>query len=864
MVWSETFDYANYNIGILISLAFCVEYESYDNIAPIVKECKNKKRELAKYFPPWLCHETKMKKDRNKVLDSMPGYKGKDKVTLKLWFLRECLKNKYFGSVDFLVHTVVPNSDVKEQQEVLLVISEAGVVLRDQTSHEELFVIKTSAIRRWRPVDQEKIIFLYFTDSRRKSAEFSINNPRALLILDHLNSFMNLLKDQKVRSKTDELGNRLTQGFHTTNGTSASTMSVLMRNDRSLSNMSLNKEGEGDWPAILPRVEFPLPQRATFTDPDSFLVPVAATETAEEFGKLYDPNENGWTFADLTAYHTSDNLIEQGCLLIRNAIQKGISSTLIGQFLGVHLPNDPGMLRILTQYLDGPWDAAAEIHSPFRVGLAATCLENVMHTQLPPLDAFVALNYVRSLLLDYGQKQWKDFDFVGNAAKIDEKLGTVVTAALGVMHRVNHPLSTVLFEAMSASMPEAQAQLMLNRSIADGLLMIGVAVAQSLCDASIREAELRPLMDAVPEVPTFEPIFATRLSEVLLPIIRETAGSSTLRASLLAQPHVARVEPNSMVKAVQDLYALTHFMNSPLAMFIHTKSPQLSTILTTPTTMSEAVEVYKTVREMALVMWTMDETENGALAYELSERAATMYALFCSSRDEQSPLAPLAVEQFKLLEPATREGLEFAKTHLELTSLLNPSDPLQNLALGLISINEDWQTAAALLAIAAMDEKQVKALVASHGEQIDVTLRGMTGPLAQLELDQFNNLFKFWSLGVLSCAPPDQGSEIRAKIAEIGGMLMTMLGDWGMAEEARKESVGLVRNLLRPLRALGEEGEQAVDVLKQFLDSSGDPSKMRPYEAIFSCQAPDLTVPIAIIKKVKGVLTRFQRTRRAN
>jgi hypothetical protein len=433
------------------------------------------------------------------------------------------------------------------------------------------------------------------------------------------------------------------------------------------------------------------------------------------------------------------------------------------------------------------------------------------------------------------------------------------------MHRASHPLATAIFEALSDSLPEAKSNLMLNSAITDGLMMIAVAVARALCDAQIGEAELRPLVASAPQFPVFDPIFATRLSDVLLPIIRDAAKDDKLRAKLLAQPHVARVEPNSMVKAIQDLYGLTHFVNSPLAMFIKSKVPQFTEVIKSPNTMSEAVSVYKTVRDTALMLWLVDEAENAALAYELSERMATLYSLSCLTRGEQdSSLNSTLAEEFKSLEPAATAAVKCLKSHADLTSILSVDDPLQNLALGLINGSDDWMTAGALLALEAMDEKQTKALVVAQGGQLDAVLKGLSAPLGPAELDKFTNLFKMWALGVISCAPSDQGSEMRARVAEIGAMLMVVLSDWGISDDARREKVSLIRNLLRPLLTLGEEGEEAVDVLKQFLSMSDDPSKAKPYEIAFFAQPPDLTVPIAIVKKLKGVLVCFHRRDRSH
>jgi hypothetical protein len=222
----------------------------------------------------------------------------------------------------------------------------------------------------------------------------------------------------------------------------------------------------------------------------------------------------------------------------------------------------------------------------------------------------------------------------------------------------------------------------------------------------------------------------------------------------------------------------------------------------------------------------------------------------------------MVAEMFKSLKPVAHTGVELLSVNQDLQSLLNPHDPLQSMALTLLNTSGDWATSASLLTLAAMDEKQTKALVAGQGEVIDATLRGLAGPISPLEMDKFNNMFKMWSMGVLSIAPHDQGQEIRAKIAEIGSLLVVVLGDWGMEADVRKEKCAFIRNQLRPLLALGEEN-QSVDILKQFL-TSDDPSKSKAYEIPFNAVAPDLTVPIAILKKLAGVLRQFERKPNAN
>jgi hypothetical protein len=855
MVWAPDFEFKNYNTNILLTIAFCVEYEDQDRAKKLVKDTKNKKKELVKYFPEWFCGDSsKDKKARTKVVDTMANYKGKDKNTLKLWFLRECLKNKYFGSLDFPVHCVIPGSKIKEQQDVLFTVTEEAIYLNDMKTKAELFGCKNSQIRKWKPANPELVIFHYL-DERREVKQLDIYHYNVLLIIDHFTALVNFLKQQKLLSQTDELGDRTIHSFHTTSGTSASTMSVLMRNDSTLKPIGFAGIADGDYPSTLPRVEPPMPQRIEHLDADALQVDTEFQNYADEFGKYYDPNETGYEFCDFPMYNLRDDIIEPSCMLLRNAISTGIPTTTLSQFCDSSMSNSPFMNQIVTRLLDAQWDPSIESAPSFRVGLVAQALEQTTTSELPPLDAFASLNYIRSALLDYGQKQWKDFDFIGNAEKIDPNLGNIVRSSLGVMGRANHPLSTVLFQAMAGTSPDAKALLMLNDSIADGLMMIAQKVAQSLCDANIHEFELQPLLASFPPVVTFDPILGTRLADTLLPIMREVSKDDDLKARLLAQPHVAKVEVASMLKAIQDLAGFTHFLNSPLAMFIQTKAGKMSDDILTPSSVPEAMDAYQTAREMALLLWNMDEAENAALAQEIADGAANYYSLFLASQDDPS-LNPLAANMFRGLQAAVHSGLELIAAKTELTSLLNPNNALQNMTLQLLGGVQDWQTSASLLTLEAMDEQQRRDLICAYGNQIDARLRAINGPVGEKEKIAFSNLFKMFSMGVLSVAPPELGVDIRKKSAELGALLMSVLGDSMLSEEQRREKCANIRNAIRPLLALHEDLDP-FDVLRGFLANLLDTQLPKTYEITFSIKAPDLSMQLSMLKKLTGVLKEF-------
>jgi hypothetical protein len=196
MVWAGTFPFEKLNAHPLCALSLTIEYGDVDQVKRLIKETKDKRKALLKYFPPWICHESKDKKNRKKVIEMLEQYRGKDATTLQLWFLRECLKWKFFGALEFPVKCVVPPATSGNQEDVLFTVTEEEL---------ERFSVKNAAVRKWKPMTEELVVFHYIS-GKRDASELHVNYPNVLLLIDHITALMNFLKQQKLAQQTDELG----------------------------------------------------------------------------------------------------------------------------------------------------------------------------------------------------------------------------------------------------------------------------------------------------------------------------------------------------------------------------------------------------------------------------------------------------------------------------------------------------------------------------------------------------------------------------------------------------------------------------------------------------------------------------------
>jgi hypothetical protein len=201
MVWEENFPFENVNEISLAALGICIAHDGdVDRTKKLVKEAKDKRQKLLAYFPPWLCHESKDKKSRKRVVETMEQYRGQNKMTLELWFLRECLKWEFFGAPEFPVKCVVPGSGRSEREDVLFTITEGLVYLRDPVEKVERFQVRMTALRKWRRLNEEQMVFQYL-DAKKELLDLNVYLPNVVVLLEQFTAFVQFLKEQRVAAR---------------------------------------------------------------------------------------------------------------------------------------------------------------------------------------------------------------------------------------------------------------------------------------------------------------------------------------------------------------------------------------------------------------------------------------------------------------------------------------------------------------------------------------------------------------------------------------------------------------------------------------------------------------------------------------
>ena len=813
-VYREDFDPEPYEIEKLVAIALTIEYEKQEavelQLKKIKKAKKKKKEELLKLFPPYLV-EKKDKGKRKKIVQGMSVWEGKALKDLKMTFIRTCLRDKFFGCLMFDVQCVVPDSGNDLKQSVNFTITEEAVYLLDKTNKQELALIRNGTIRSWKA--QGSFVKFTYVGRDKTVKDLDVYHEHVLLLVDHFVSMMNFLKQEKLRAQTDDVQKSRKRAFTTTTG---STMADLATKDKSLNAPTIYAPEEPvavTGPSMPPVTDLPTPQDVDTSDVASLFVQPTAQNFKSEYGQYYNLNEVGYTTGEFSVNLIKDTLIQEGCQTLKQYIDNERPLSVVGPFIKGNLTPDPVLESNIAEILEVEADPGEAW--PIGVSAVGTSIAHLMYHELPPLDAFVALNYIRVSILRYARVQWQSFDWE-DAVEFDEELAMVVKACFTVMSPNHHHFSTLLSYAFEGpDEPMAVRDIVsLNQSITFGLYSSCLAVARACCDAGIGEDLLRPFLAAVPSIPAYDPVMAYHMSTVLLQVVKSIQKSEDWTARLMAQPHVARVEITSIVNAVQEFYNFSHFMVSPIACFIgsHTQK-YLQVPQTAPMAIRDAAEVFANARQMALLLWSINCDLHAALALELSELAATYYSLFIATLTSGS-LQVLLDNTFRALCSAMYEASLVISRSQDLKMMLSCEDSLQGVVLSLLAKCSDVQTSASLLMIEAMDDKRKLEMLHQNGQRIDEILRSVDSPLPEDEVGKYATIYQRFALCAVALAPSDQKGSVRTTTTSIGSQLMVVLKN-EMPLDERREKCAQIRNQLRPLLAVEEDvqvTERAVTV----------------------------------------------------
>lgn len=852
IVFNMNFPHQSYDSPLLTAYALLIEYQTAEKVKNLLK--KAKKKELKQILPKYI---RKDKKLLNKTKELLTEKEGPSILELKMAFLRVALQNKFFGSIQFPILAQIPGKAESGQYDFTM--TEDCLVCLKKGTYDEEFQIRVNQIRKWKPLGPEILKYFYFENIHDPNAglvEWQIRSKAVIQILDHFTALVNFLKQMKLQSAENQDTHKLESKKSTMR--TISSLAGLMTENSTLTMPSEPSEFVAPTPVqsnsyVLSTIDPPHPQQPVAFAAESCTIKTEMQSTVDEFAAYYNPSDsNQYEVEKVVEYTTDDTIIEYGCSLLKDIItQKSLSPIQDAEaFVLEHQPVNPIIAIAVKQYLQTPCETPVDA-----VTIVSRTLAHLMSNCLPPLDSFVALNYVRSLCLHFARQEWKDFDFVGKAEAADSMLGSVVKSMTAVLHRMNHPLSTAILGNLAPNDPEALSLFNLNQGISESLVLSSIAVAQGLVNAKIGNKILQPILDALPAIPTYDPMISVTLSEALLAILNDLQMDEVSKKKFMAQPHVARLELSSIINSVSELSNLAKFMTSPASMFIQTRSTRLSQVQEQPTTIPEAAQLYQNARESALLLWSMNDAQNAALALDLSENAATMYALFIASMNDPS-LQNTYRDSYAHLNGYIQGSNTVLQEHQTFNSLLDQNDPVHSVVLTLLSSNEDVKSTISLLSLDSATEKQKRAVFLDTWNKIDSVLRKIDTKSQEKDIQDVNSNFRLFSFAAVSLAKNDDAAiPLRSRLGEIGNDLIQIMSE-EMPDEERRTRAIQIRNELRPLDALayGENGasERFVHFDKKNVDTP------EAYTVTFNVKMPDLSGVKDTLSKLAETLRQFK------
>lgn len=903
IVFAMDFAYQYYQWEKLVAISLTIEYGTYEQTKVLLKkEKKEKKAQIkedkkkekkekkkkkedgstaddsppAKYenthFPKWMLADKKIKKRKHEIIEIVKEYQGQEVIVLKKTFLEICLQNKFFGALMFPVRCQIPLSDQPED-DYTLSFSEEYIHLLEKGTERDVYTIRLNYVKKWKPSNNTNIEFNFFpSPSDRKVVRWEVRTTNSYTVIDYFTSLVNFIKQQAILAQKD-LNKNISGDREFLKTTNTGLSDILSRSDVN-SNLA-NAEFKIDELEVLGntdslnRIEPPSPQTIVTSDPSEYTIFGETESTYNDFSSFYT-NESGFRYEPSPTSTVNENIIESGCSLLRTIITNESISPVADTTAWVQscLPEDLLTQSVLGWQLQGSTDTTEDT-----ISTVSRCIAYVFQSELSALDSFVTLNYVRSLLLHNARGKWKGIDFAEMAEQVDEALGDVLRPVFQITRRLIYPLSTLVFEDSSDILPLARSMLYLNETIAMLLFFSSISISKALCNAGIGCELLQPILNTLPVVDTYDPVNAYALSEALLPILNTLQNNEEAQNALLSQPHVAKVEIQSISNCILELYNYTHFMSSSVAVFCRVRSPRLLTLPQTPSTIPEAGYVYQIAREASLTLWNIGYGKYSSLAQELSYIASAFYTIFIEAARDPSLANFLGIIYKDLIDCLTHVAQIFQENQ-NMTDILSTTSPVDNILISLFNSSEDTRTTQSLIALDSVNPKHRSMVLQDSGQRIETSLKNVKdNKFTDDEVQSISDSYRVFSMMAVSLTKDYQKANLlRADLAELGKLLTVVLRD-NMDPNQRnaktQELISRINKVVTDSQDMSQFVEfSTIEISPDSLVKANPLSDSQASAALLSraitssqtpvqIRIPDVAASTDVLKRLASVLKRF-------
>lgn len=906
IVFAMEFPFKFYEWEKLVAISLTIEYGTYEQTKVLLKKEKKEKKAQAKeekkkekkekkdkkkksesstadddskptqmeisHFPKWMLADKKIKKRKHEIIEIVKDYQGREVIDLKRMFLEICLENKFFGALMFPVKCQIPNTSQPEE-DYTLSFSEEFIHLLVKDTETDVYKIPLQMVKKWKPSNATNIEFNFFPSSNdKKVIRWEVCTSNSYSVIDYFTSLVNFIKQQAILAQKDPSRNISgDRSFLKTENTGLN--DILARSDLNTNLASMESKLD-DLETLrnadsLNRIEPPSQQQIVSSDPSEYTVYGESENMYNEFSGFY-PREEGYRYEPTPLLTINESIIESGCSLLRTIITNESISPVADATAWVQscLPEDLLTQSVLGWQLQGSTETNEDT-----ISTVSRCIAYVFQSELSPLDSFVTLNYVRSLLLHNARGKWKGIDFAEMAEQVDEALGDVLRPVFSITRRLVYPLSTLVFEDSSDILPLARSMLYLNETIAMLLFFSAISISRALCNAGIGCESLQPILNTLPVVHTYDPVVAYALSEALLPILNTLQGNEDAQNALLSQPHVAKIDIQNIPNCILELYNYTHFMSSSVAVFCRVRSPRLLNIPATPSTIPEAGYVFQIAREAALTLWNIGYGKHGALAQELSWISSEFYTIFIEAARDPS-LSNYLGAVFKDLIDCLVHAAQIFQANSNMPDILSFTSPVDNILINLFNSSEDTRTTQSLIALDSVNPKHRSMVLQDSGQRIDTGLRGIKdNSFTEDEVQSISDSFRVFSLMAVSLTrDPQKANLLRADLAELGKLLTVVMRD-NMDPTQRAQQTNEIITRINAIISDSQDMSQFVEfstininsesLVKASPISDSQTSAALLSRAITAAQTPvqiripDVSVSTDILKRLASVLKRF-------